>query len=1090
LEKIIESKSELSPNEFLKKRRPERFTDSLQQETGVLDRAVLEHQLATLNKRNKELDFEVFGKHICEKMICPNLLEQTGPVAGGDGKVDTQTFPVSEQTKLLWYVGVNDNNSKDRWAFAVSTQEEWKSKCRRDVKKIKATERNYKKAFFITNQYTKANQRSSIEDSLTKETGIDVRILDISWILDQIFKNGYEQLAINDLSIDINWQREIKIGPNDYAKETRLKQLQEIIKEDIDPTAIKFYQIDCFLEVAVLSKELEIPYIESQGLFERAIKIAGKFGNLYHQFNSFYQYAWASYWWYEDIALFEEQLLKCIDIAKEIKMSGQWGDVVTLLGLYLTHCRKIKNKDCLDIKALRAEVKNYLLELVSHEERPSNSLLARAHIEILKLHNNIGMSKEKSSEIFTSLLSISKKSELLVGFPFQSLYNLISELDDFFGDLDSYEAVLDYFTEQATTRMGALQGARLWLKRGARRLDSNEPYQAIKLIGKSLNGLYKEEVQGDFYEALNLLSAAYQKVGLFWASRANLLLAASLITDNWWKSGDLISGQAYSYIRLSTIELLLGRFNYALTWWDLALVISVNLEEDVISERDFQNFDALLSQCILNMEFSNLNYFEKVPDALDKYQLFASRSMMLHALGYEDIVAKENEVIIDKEYFDYLKVVRDLDLGGFSKGLSNYGGRYSNLSTSVMGCDIKVSFPFKSPIVELAETLLSVLEGFFSTFIVEHIMVLESRLDIEITSVNDNEIDISHELDKTGPYLKMDVLCSTFSPEKLSVEGQRIIQEWLHEFIIEVFSNLMIPKDIQNTIESLLGDERALDRSISFGTCFQGHQNILGNDSLTNIKTFFDDDSFKNYKLIRTEPWDKNFPKEKTEAVQIQDLKSGEGTPPKDILDTERLTHRDIKVQSLIKIRLWDRTVWKGTGFAQYQDNIPELILLFDDEQASFAIFNDLEIELGKIDNANRLRVSIIRSIDKQHPAHYRIVICENLAFDDNTIAQINIKMNTMTPSNTHGIDQFINAYNKSKRYILSYGTITNGQMTPPSPKNAKLIIKNHLNIYEAWEIGPNYIESAGIFINEEPIIPDDVKNPPVIETLKRKSRS
>ncbi|MFB2732896.1 diguanylate cyclase domain-containing protein [Shewanella mangrovisoli] len=37
-----------------------------------------------------ELAFEDFAKKLCEKVICPNLLEQTGPVAGGDGKVDTQ----------------------------------------------------------------------------------------------------------------------------------------------------------------------------------------------------------------------------------------------------------------------------------------------------------------------------------------------------------------------------------------------------------------------------------------------------------------------------------------------------------------------------------------------------------------------------------------------------------------------------------------------------------------------------------------------------------------------------------------------------------------------------------------------------------------------------------------------------------------------------------------------------------------------------------------------------------------------------------------------------------------------------------------
>jgi hypothetical protein len=92
-------KTKFSPKEFLKGRRPEKFSDSIEKELSSLDRPVLEHYLATLNKRSQELAFEDFAKKLCEKIICPNLLEQTGPVAGGDGKTDTQTFPVSEHKK-------------------------------------------------------------------------------------------------------------------------------------------------------------------------------------------------------------------------------------------------------------------------------------------------------------------------------------------------------------------------------------------------------------------------------------------------------------------------------------------------------------------------------------------------------------------------------------------------------------------------------------------------------------------------------------------------------------------------------------------------------------------------------------------------------------------------------------------------------------------------------------------------------------------------------------------------------------------------------------------------------------------------------
>ncbi|WP_445947093.1 hypothetical protein, partial [Shewanella sp.] len=203
----MDKKSKFSPKEFLKNRRPEKFSDSIEIESGQLDRPHLEYYLATLNTRSQELEFETFSKKLCEKVICPNLLEQTGPVAGGDGKTDTQTFPVSEQNKLLWYEGINDSSHKERWAFGVSTRKDWKRKCKEDVGKIVGTERGYIRAFCVTNQTAKSDQRSVVEDALSKEFDIQVTILDLSWILDQIYKNKLEFLAIDTLNIPTQYKR-------------------------------------------------------------------------------------------------------------------------------------------------------------------------------------------------------------------------------------------------------------------------------------------------------------------------------------------------------------------------------------------------------------------------------------------------------------------------------------------------------------------------------------------------------------------------------------------------------------------------------------------------------------------------------------------------------------------------------------------------------------------------------------------------------------------------------------------------------------------------------------------------------------------
>lgn len=1079
----IANTTSLSPRVFLKARRPERFSDSIIKEVGNLDRSFLEFQLSTLNRRNMELAFENFAKKLCEKVICPNLLEQTGPVAGGDGKVDTQTFPVSEQSKVLWYIGIDENSNNERWAFAVSTQEDWKAKCRKDVRKIKATDRGYKKAFCVTNMYAKANQRSELEDSLKKETGIDVRILDVSWILDQIFTNGYEQLAIDYLSIDINWRREIEIGVNDYARNVRLNELEESIKNEIDTSKVLPHQLNWLLEVAVLSKELEKPSIETQGLFLRAIKAAEKFGTNFHRFNAHYQYAWAAYWWFEDMAIFGEQLLSCLQIARGIGQSGQWGDTVSLLGLYSSYYRDSESD--LDIESLLSEARGELNKLAEKDERPSNSLMSKIYIELLNLHSikNIG----QASSIFSSMHEIMKEGENLVGFSFNEVSDLVTELDSLFSEIESYENLLDYITEYTSRREGEIRGAVLWLKRGARRLESNEPYQSIKLIGKSLGSLYKKESQKDLYTALNILSAAYAKVGLLWASRANLLLAASIATNEFWRSGDVLSAQVYAYMRLAKVELQLGRLNYALAWWELASVVSSQVEEDTISETEYLSFDAYLSQCILNTPINGLSSIQCLPDFLDKAQLFVSRSMLLYSLGHEDLVKEEYELNMDNEYIDYLKMVRDINLGAPVPELINCDERYGHLKSYVMGCEIRVSFPFRSPLVELAETLLSVLESFLSTGMVDQVFVYESRLEIDITADDDEEIEISHEIDDISGTLKMNVLCSSFTPDMLNVSGQIIIQRWLHNFVIDVFSRIVRFKNTDRTLESMLGEDRALERSVSFGSCFVGLQNIMGNDAVNHIKSLLRDSEYKKYAMLRSSPWDSSFPKSKPATKPLTDLKPGKGKPPKGLIDGESLSHNDMKVQDLIKIRLWDRTVWRGTGYAIYPNGDIELTLLFENEQAADAIFADLENEIGSEDSEDRLRISVIRNIDRKNPAHYRVCISENLTFDSNKTVQMVARKNTMTPSTSENLNRFLSAFFERKSYILSYAAVKDGRIIENSLVKRKSIRKFDINVLEAWKIGPNDIEVMAIHSDDDPLIPEGVSNAPIIESLKRK---
>ena len=219
-----------SPREFLKARRPERFADSIVEEGPTLDRPTLEYHLEYVTSRNQETEFQRFAFELAKRTVCPNLLPQTGPTGGGDSKVDTETYPVANGLSLVWAVGADRDAASERWGFAISANKDWKSKLRSDIAKIVATGRGYKKAFFITSQFVRDKERADLEDDLRKKHGLDVRILDRSWILDRVFDEHLASLAIDGLGLSSSLRPRIQQGPLDAERQRELEKLDERIK--------------------------------------------------------------------------------------------------------------------------------------------------------------------------------------------------------------------------------------------------------------------------------------------------------------------------------------------------------------------------------------------------------------------------------------------------------------------------------------------------------------------------------------------------------------------------------------------------------------------------------------------------------------------------------------------------------------------------------------------------------------------------------------------------------------------------------------------------------------------------------------------
>jgi hypothetical protein len=295
-----------SPKEYLRARRPEKFSDSVVEERSALDRSMLEYHLATLTSRSQEVKFENFARRLAEREICPNLLPQTGPTGGGDSKVDSETYPVADGLSLVWYVGIGREAASERWAFAFSAKKRWREKVRSDIAKLVSTRRGYRKAFFVSSQFIPDKARADVEDELRARHDLDVRILDRTWILDRVFTSSHEELAIEELELTTHSRKAVVKGPLDVQRERELEETEKRIRDAGQQQGFGYSVVDDCITAALLSRQLERPRVEIDGRFERAERIAARYGTPHQRLECAYQRAWTAFYWYEDYELFAE----------------------------------------------------------------------------------------------------------------------------------------------------------------------------------------------------------------------------------------------------------------------------------------------------------------------------------------------------------------------------------------------------------------------------------------------------------------------------------------------------------------------------------------------------------------------------------------------------------------------------------------------------------------------------------------------------------------------------------------------------------------------------------------------------------------
>ena len=1090
------SNQEFRPSDFMRGRRPELFSDSTNTPGVFLTRELFEYHLDTLTSRKQEASFEHFCRRLAEHEICRNLLPQTGPTGGGDSKMDSENYPVAESIATRWYEGTDPlAAAKERWAFAFSAKKKWRPKLRSDVESIASTNRGHSRVYFFTNQFVKDKERATLEDKLSAEFGTRVHIMDRTWLLTRVFEHDRIELAVETLNLDQTNSRPRKlIGPRDLKNKARLEELEREIDDPERYDGASYQLVEDCLRAALIGRNLELPRVEVEGRFARAARVAKLVDHPQQKLRVSYNWGWTSFWWYEDLDQFLQRYLEVESLALNSSSADDLQMLANLWKLMQSSCTRghLDFEKC-ELNNHTTLLTNALNELANEKMRKNNALQARTELTLVQLFQRLA----KGEDIRPSLKELQttiREAKGMISYPFEPIPKIVEELGDFLTDIPEYDALLEEAVSMAQKRSSQQQAGRMLLARGFQKLRSNRIYEAIVYFGRAQQLLAMRESRWEISEALFACGRAYEAAGLFWAARANVLASANQILSDYWENGYLGPQAMVCAQTLAWIELQIGRPACVMEWMQVADVIASSAKLDDEAKEKFRKIrytqDAVLGMLFLRARQDDLRYLQYLPDVLERLDLELSRMAVLYALGYEeklrtDGLIPESETSDDVHNF-FVKWLDQPAGKDLPERLVGTVGKMRFVSR-VLGCNLEFQAEDDNESIFLAESLLAAIEALLSTSLDKHAFPFREEYVVRVERSprmqGPPQLEINIE---QGSSIVRHV------GEITSAPGAEV--DWFIMIVAQLVSQIVTTGDLDGYLRRVMGKELGLWRAINFTETSIPTSNVLGRQPKLRISDWNTDGKPKGYIVRRIVPWNDGL-SPTTRDTGPRKPKMGIGDPPKDLIDRSSLKHSARQVSSVINIPLWNKAGWVGVFYIVAMDDFnepPGLGLIFKDGAAGRSIFAELRQKLGRRDKDDRLRISIITGIDKDDPDAYAVLVGTNLPASDEksgareliSVSRVH-RMDRPDPSN---LKRFEDRVTRTTWYgIFPVQGIPGGDQMEISGDLA--IMKNTIRIAPAWQIGENDIDCMAIWPDDEPIIPPEVIDAPILKLLDRRKR-
>lgn len=1073
-----------TPSEFYRSIRPEYFSDSESSYEFRLTKEILQLELNQITTNQKEYQFETFCRRLAEKTITPNLIPQVGPTGGGDGKTDFETYPVSEEISNRWFIPENGWSKDEKWAFAISAKKTWKEKAKSDVKKILGTEREYTKIFFITNQSPSSKQKKELQDSLKTEFETEIIILDNAWIVEKIFDNNLTDLAVMSLGLSEEYKKQnTRLGSNDAQRLQQLEELERNINTTNRYSDFDYQLVEDCLQAAIIARMLEKPKDEVEGKFDRAIRFCKKVNSSSQWIRILYQRAWTYINWFNDYSSFIEDFKS---IKKYISDQSNILEVQYLCNLLnimrsidlMGHCNL--HDFNIDFQQEQSNILQILESIEKDEQRQCSSLIATTFKLTILMADSLSNQKDPTQHII-DLNEVVSRSNKFIDYPFEMTNKLINVFGPLFSTNKEFDCLIDTVADVSQQRSSEMAAGEQFMKRAFQKISAGLISESIVWFGKAVLKLAKEESQEGMYFCLLGLASACSDLGLIWSSNCYFISATRIALKPFYESRMLDRRLWHCVKKLAQNELLIGRIPSFLTWHEFLLIIETQLNNKESTEEDenvLNLHDGCLANRILNTDFNSIsNKVSLLPGLFEKHQLWISKYALLYKLGHQELILKDKLLPAVKSLLELETFFNNLASQPFRQQIINPTDLLDKeeiiLISRIIGCKVIVKLPKVTEALLLGETLLAFLESFLATSIGQ---LFPTKEIIEINILEDVRSPLqSSQIIKRKNEDIYDFAMHSFQELNIDIETK---WQSLLNLAMELLKDNFQSNQPQEYFEQLFKKEEVIERLILILQHPANTSYILGNRTKFFLNNWLD--SERNLQI---------YPQKKEPIIDIDTFKViKEKDSPEEFLNLENIRHNNIEVISVIDDELWNKAKWSGFGLILHPQFGFFISLGYQNGDTGKEIFRRWSKKTGSQDTEDLIQITIIRGINKNNPNWYRVLIKPNLSLESSSKEKyfyLVSKPLTVEAHSPDNLNMIVEAFQSFKEYTLCPSYMGEGIKNEVYFEEG--IKKYSLNIRDAWEIGENDFDRMGILEEDQPVIPSNISDAPVLQLLQQK---